>query len=281
MGQSQCQVSEPSEPRLVLTSDVWRFDKDPEEFAFTAMLWEQNGDFYHYRREERHSDADADLELFQKAILVPRDYYLARLPPPGAPATRAPSTSFADPNVFFKRTEPIMYDPTHTEKCRPADDQADEMRICEELRQNPHPNICRYLGYVTTLDGNSIAGLCFERHEMNLDSAIEDNFSFNAAAVIEDVRSGLDHLHSLGYAHNDINPGNIVLTKTGLAVIIDFDSCHKIGESLRGKKAGTVNWDHQSKISLPENDYHLLREVEKWLAENVRETHGLENEDSR
>ncbi|KAJ7887630.1 hypothetical protein B0H14DRAFT_2695629 [Mycena olivaceomarginata] len=255
MGQSQCQVSE---PRLALTSDVWRFDKDPEEFAFTAMLWEQNGDFYHYRREERNSDANADIELFQKAILVPRDYYLARLPPPGAPATRAPSTALADPNVFFKRTEPIMYDPTHTEKCRPADDQADEMRICEELRQNPHPNICRYLGYVPTLDGNSIAGLCFERHEMNLDSAVEDNFS-------------LDHLHSLGYAHNDINPGNIVLTKTGLAVIIDFDSCHQIGESLRGKKAGTVNWDHQSEISLPENDYHLLREVEE----------VLENEDSR
>jgi hypothetical protein len=42
-----------------------------------------------------------------------------------------------------------------------------------------------------------------------------------------------------------------------------------------------VNWDHQSEISLPENDHHLLREVEKWLAENVRETHGLENEDSR
>ncbi|KAJ7130614.1 hypothetical protein C8R44DRAFT_775883, partial [Mycena epipterygia] len=64
--------------------------------------------------------------------------------------------------------------------------------------------------------------------------------------VIAGIRLGLEHIHSLGYVHNDLNPRNIVLDKEfKVPIIIDFDSCYKIGESLKGKKAGTVDWEYE------------------------------------
>jgi hypothetical protein len=71
---------------------------------------------------------------------------------------------------------------------------------------------------------------------------------------------------------NDINPRNIILDKNALPLLIDFDSCQKIGESLKGRKGGTVDWDHESEMSLPENDYFGLGKVEKWLAPKERES---------
>jgi serine/threonine protein kinase len=282
-----------SEPRLVNVFEAFNFSTDPAQYAFTAMLWKQDGDFYYYRQMEQNfkPSPEADRELFQQAVLVPRDYYLAKVPAPGT-ATRAASIPLANSNIHFKTMTPFMYDPTHTAEYTPADMQADEMRVCEVLRLHPHPNICQYLGYVLTPDGNNVAGLCFERHGIDLFRAVEENFEFDVTIVVQGVRSGVKHLHSLGYAHvrqnsiffksrlffkesspqNDINPRNIILDKNALPLLIDFDSCQKIGESLKGRKGGTVDWDHESEMSLPENDYFGLGKVEKWLAPKERES---------
>ncbi|KAJ6607924.1 kinase-like domain-containing protein [Mycena sp. CBHHK59/15] len=256
------------EPRLVNAVEAWNFDKPDPEFAFTSMIWEQDGDFYHYRREERSSalSLHAKRELFEKAILIPRDYYLGKLPPPEAPATRAESSCLSDPSVYFKNIQPYEYDPRPP---TPADSLAHEMRVCEELRLNLHPNICRYLGYVPTPDGKQLFGLCFERHQIDLYDAVQNEVNFDAATVIDGVRRGLEHLHSLGYAHNDINPSNIVLDKNVLPVIIDFDSCQKIGGSLKEMKTGTQDFEHHSDVSRPENDFYGLAKVQEWLAERL------------
>ncbi|KAJ6591691.1 hypothetical protein DFH09DRAFT_1306403 [Mycena vulgaris] len=104
---------------------------------------------------------------------------------------------------------------------------------------------------------------------MNIFRAVESKVNFSAVAVIEGARDGLKHLHSPGYAHNDVNPANIALNEDSLPVIIDFDSCHPIGESLKGKKAGTMGWDHEGVISEAKNDFFGLDKVESWLQEKA------------
>ncbi|KAF7336543.1 Protein kinase domain-containing protein [Mycena sanguinolenta] len=256
--------------RRVKAVDAWDFDQEEPTFGHRTILWEHEGDFYCARWLERifNPTPENERDLFQTATLVPRDYYLGDLPPLGA-ATRAASTALSNPNVYLKKIEPYMFDPERsgTEQDHPlAVTTMHEMRVCEVLSQSPHPNLCRYLGYMPTPDGNHVLGLCFERYERNLSSAVEAKVVFDPVAVIDGLRRGLQHLHSLRYAHNDINPTNIMLDNNALPVIIDFDSCRRLGEEL--EKAGTPDWDHDRDVSLPENDLDGLEKVQKWLDQN-------------
>ncbi|KAH8824247.1 hypothetical protein DL96DRAFT_1712538 [Flagelloscypha sp. PMI_526] len=77
---------------------------------------------------------------------------------------------------------------------------------------------------------------------------------------MEGIRAGVKHLHSLKLVHNDINASNVVLTTSGDAIIVDFDSFWEVGDALNGKNVG-VDTD----ISLPENDERSIIDLEKWL----------------
>jgi hypothetical protein len=175
------------------------------EYHSTAMLWEHEGAFYHYRHRDGMlvgSDPEVERALFKKAVLVPREYYLAKAPLPESCALRAPSTALSDPNVYIKRTKPFHYDPVEPAPFSPADFQANEMRVCEMLRERPpHPNICRYLGYVPTPDGEYVAGLCFERLHMNLVRARDEGFPFDARGVFHAAHLALFHLHCVAHCH--------------------------------------------------------------------------------
>ena len=53
--------------------------------------------------------------------------------------------------------------------------------------------------------------------------------------------------HSLGFVHNNLNPGNVIITEGDTVVIIDFDSCVKLGElvaaaNVRGLMVGVFRW---------------------------------------
>ena len=78
--------------------------------------------------------------------------------------------------------------------------------------------------------------------------------------ILTDVESGLHPLHSLGLVHNDINPSNIMIADDR-AVIIDFGSCRKIGESLEDI-GRTYEWyDEKIQHSLPKNDLTAFEEI--------------------
>ncbi|KAK4182439.1 hypothetical protein QBC35DRAFT_509984 [Podospora australis] len=82
--------------------------------------------------------------------------------------------------------------------------------------------------------------------------------------VLAGIKSGIQHLHALGLVHNDINPSNIMLDGDK-AVIIDFDSCRRIGESLEDV-GRTYEWyGKQVKTALPQNDLDALEEIRLWL----------------
>ncbi|KXT15302.1 hypothetical protein AC579_2804 [Pseudocercospora musae] len=140
----------------------------------------------------------------------------------------------------------------------------EEARLLEVLKVHPHPNLIKYHG--CTLKNGRISGIALEKHEVLLLYRYEDrSLPFNTTACMDGIRAGVRHLHSLGLAHNDLNPMNILLDKDDQPVIIDFGSCKKFGERL--VSAGTPGWiDDEYIISAQENDEAALSKIESWLA---------------
>ncbi|KAF5671429.1 serine threonine kinase [Fusarium heterosporum] len=139
-----------------------------------------------------------------------------------------------------------------------------EAEICEHLMDHPHLNIAKYWGCDVVDD--RIRGLCFGKYTMTLFERAELGIPLDHEHCLRGIRDGLDHLHSLGFAHNDINPHNIMLDAGDNAIIIDFDSCKPIGETMI--KGGTPDWCvENSWISSPENDFYGLNKIAEHFAE--------------
>ncbi|KAI9753197.1 MAG: hypothetical protein M1815_006315 [Lichina confinis] len=164
---------------------------------------------------------------------------------------------------------------------RTPDDTANivlhEAEICEVLRKHPHPNIAPYLG--CTVDGEGrISGLCFPRYVRTLRDAVEvDQLPLDRESCVTQIERGIQHLHRLGFVHNDINPGNIMFDADGTVVIIDFDSCQKVNEKL-GLKRATAGWmpgeeldflawrmEQKGAMSEYSNDFKELDQIREYL----------------
>lgn len=160
-----------------------------------------------------------------------------------------------------------------------------EVETCELLRRNPHPNIATYYGYNES--NGRVAGLCFKRYKSTLLEAVNPQYLGKAAfrssprdLVRENLITGLDgilagigHLHSLGLVHNDINPANIMIDDDDSLILIDFDSCRYIGESLRNTQTKRTHHWHDPSVdtSLEENDLNAFKDVQIWLAGSADE----------
>lgn len=86
-------------------------------------------------------------------------------------------------------------------------------------------------------------------------------------AWLDGIRAGIQHLHSLGLIHNDINPANVMFDGDGIPVVIDFDSCRGVGEGLRGTETKrTHQWhDPRVDVALEKNDLDAWEELRVWL----------------
>lgn len=154
-----------------------------------------------------------------------------------------------------------------------------EIETCELLKLHPHPNISPYSG-CTELRGR-VSGLCFKKHQQTLFEKVNPR-GLNKAMFLDSdqrrlyvdhaleeatykVREGIDHLHSLGIIHNDINPSNIMFDEDGTLVITDFDSCRRRGEPL-GNTKRTYGWhDPNVTVSKEQNDLDAFTELQTWL----------------
>lgn len=138
-----------------------------------------------------------------------------------------------------------------------------EAQVCEILRASPHPNIAQYLGCI--VKHGRIAGLCFVKYNMTLlERVAKDSRPFDTNLLLQHIQKGIQHLHSLGLIHCDINSSNIFMNRD-TPVIGDFDSCQREGEIL-GLKAGTRGWtSEQFKFARPENDYYGLSKIRDFL----------------
>jgi serine/threonine protein kinase len=155
-----------------------------------------------------------------------------------------------------------------------------EVDTCEILREKqPRPNIATYYGCQVTR--GQVSGICFKQYTSTLLEKVnprclnKDAFRLSGRELVDEtiraslggIWEGIKHLHSLGIIHNDINPANIMFDEHDTPVLIDFDSCRRVGESLRDTHTKrTHQWhDPDVKTASEKNDVHAFQELRTWL----------------
>ncbi|KAK7911077.1 kinase-like protein [Apiospora marii] len=155
-----------------------------------------------------------------------------------------------------------------------------EAHVLEMFRGHPHPNIVRYHG--CRVRRSFVTGLVLDRHACSLEDYLggeEEGGDGSGRCVellqnqdskkrfVDELESAVQHLHALGWAHNDIQPGNVLVAirpGTGVAnrdhdgsraqgrppgkaavvirpILIDFESARRVGEKL-GTSRGRDGW---------------------------------------
>ena len=145
----------------------------------------------------------------------------------------------------------------------------EEAQVLEFLARHPHPNLVRYLGCM--VKRSRITGIALERHATTLQECSRSGFrGLDPQMLIQGLRRGVDHLHALGLAHNDLNPSNIAIGDDNRPVILDFGSCRELGEYLLS--AGTPGWADDVYTSAKENDEIAMKRIANWLANGGEQT---------
>ena len=89
-------------------------------------------------------------------------------------------------------------------------------------------------------------------------------------AFLAELQSAVDHLHSIGLAHNDINPYNIMI-KGGHPVLIDFGGCAIPGN--RVDFLGTNGWREKAFwFSEIDHDTYSMNKLRTWLENGGKHT---------
>ncbi|KAF4944601.1 hypothetical protein FSARC_14631 [Fusarium sarcochroum] len=189
--------------------------------------------------------------------------------------TRAPENM--SQHFYIKRAHLQEYDETDGEKDRISQTVLEEAKVYEILRNSPHPNIAKYWG-CEVVDG-TIHGLCLGKYDMTLyDRIIDTEVPLDVDKCLQAIKAGIFHLHSLGLAHNDINPSNIMIDEGDNPIIIDFDSCRHEGEELI--KYGTPDWCFEGmQYASRENDLYGLSKMEEFLNNPPRQEEDAQDEE--
>jgi serine/threonine protein kinase len=107
----------------------------------------------------------------------------------------------------------------------------EEVQVMEFLARHPHPNIVPYHGCM--VKRGHITGIALPRYQKILDRRFHHDASgLDLGRFERQCRDAIDHIHSLGIAHNDLNPSNIALDTHDDPIIIDWGSCKEFGELL-------------------------------------------------
>ncbi|KAJ5140270.1 hypothetical protein N7448_003678 [Penicillium atrosanguineum] len=142
-----------------------------------------------------------------------------------------------------------------------------EASVLEVLSHHPHPNLVRYHG--CRVKRGYITGLILDKHPHDLLSYVEiGNGKIDRVPFMAALESAIQHLHDLGFAHNDLTPSNILVTEKGMPILIDFEGCQQLGTELKYIR-GTKEWiegeigDHN--ISAVRHDDFALQKIDAWL----------------
>ena len=169
-------------------------------------------------------------------------------------------------NICIKRPDLALYDIFHQHNALNILPKGflEEANIMEVISKHPHPNIIRYHGY--RVRRAYITGLVLERHPRTLIDFLKNKVGFvDKESFMGALESAIHLLHSLGLAHNDLHPANILVDEKGAPVLIDFGSTRETGAKL-GTSRGTKGW-----INGEMKDYHTSDKNHDLLAlEKIR-----------
>jgi serine/threonine protein kinase len=145
----------------------------------------------------------------------------------------------------------------------------DEARALQKISRRPHPNIVRYHG--CRVRRSRITGLVFDRHPHDLEVHVRNGVGkVDIEPFMGALESAINHLHRLGWAHNDLNPSNVLVAEDGRPVLVDFGSTKRIGCKLTTSR-GTPGWMEEGDAyhtSEKSHDLFALEKIRAWLHEN-------------
>uniref|UniRef100_A0A8C2W136 non-specific serine/threonine protein kinase n=1 Tax=Chinchilla lanigera TaxID=34839 RepID=A0A8C2W136_CHILA len=126
-----------------------------------------------------------------------------------------------------------------------------EVQLLQE--SDRHPNVLRYFCTERSPQFHYLAlELCQASLQEYVESPDPDRWGLEPRMVLQQLTSGLAHLHSLHIVHRDLKPGNILIAGPdsqgqGRVVLSDFGLCKKLPAgrcsfSLRSGIPGTEGW---------------------------------------
>ncbi|PNP73731.1 hypothetical protein FNYG_12921 [Fusarium nygamai] len=247
--------------------EIWKSSEGDDSglltFSHTSIVAVQNGEIYQGTSKSRPKDID-EASIMKELSRVPRaDIF----PPCPWNFTRAPQ-------IYIKLPDVSLYTPGAKNDIPQL--LLHEAKIYEILREHPHPNLGQSQGCVVAEDGR-LEGLALLKYKTTLFERAHDVSSFDLGQreqCISIIKSALEHLHSLGLAHNDLSPFNIMVMDKGEPVLLDLDVCHPVGTEL--DKGGQVgDWQGISravyKESSTECDLKALEHLDMWLKNKYEE----------
>ncbi|KAM0433435.1 hypothetical protein ACHAPT_004315 [Fusarium lateritium] len=195
--------------------------------------------------------------------------------PPASPDMPTTTTSgfTLEKDAWLKRPQVRGYTASMGDSTVIADQFLDEIRAHQVVEEHPHRNLVKFKGCLVK-DG-LVVGVLQKRYPMTLNWRVEawSQPLYDPAALFADIEAGLKHLHSLGFAHNDLNQNNVMVDAEDRPVIIDLGSAKPLGERLF--QAGTQGWnDGFEKVSSVANDEIGLAVMKKYLQDNLVKDYG-------
>jgi serine/threonine protein kinase len=141
----------------------------------------------------------------------------------------------------------------------------------EFLSKHPHPNFIRYHGCRS--QRGYLTGIVLDRHSHTLEEYLQNQVGvIDKQMFMAALESAIHHMLSLGWAHNDLNPTNVLVDDSvasgEMPILIDFGSARKIGRLL-GTSRGTSDWIEglmkNYTVSRKEHDIFALEKMRAWL----------------
>ncbi|KAL9605083.1 MAG: hypothetical protein Q9219_000017 [cf. Caloplaca sp. 3 TL-2023] len=236
--------------------EAWKEEAGDLSFSHTKIILQHARQYYYATTPSRISKAtDIDLSGL-KVHPIPASHIW--------PTFSESLTLAPDPlprNHYIKRPSLIHYDDTPA-SVEFKDILRHEAEIYELLMTSPHPNVGQYMGCIVH-DGR-IVGLCLEKYDSTLLESTEQDPNLDRESCWMQIQAGIQHIHSLGLVHGDLNPMNIMM-RGNTAVIIDFDSCQHEGSPIRYKE-GTLGWmPSGTQFAERKNDEYSLSKLFEFL----------------
>ncbi|KAI1132463.1 kinase-like domain-containing protein [Nemania abortiva] len=212
------------------------------------------GQLYKQKKDISLADYNSTLEHVTDEEIYP-------LIPEGTPLKIAPN-HWDDTTAFIKRPGLNCYETMKGSDYIPKE-ILQETLIMEQISLAPHPNIITYHG--CHVKCGRITAIVLERLDQTLTqlSLTPAFHQLDHDSFFKAVESAVHHIHSLGLAHNDINPDNIMI-RNGMPVLIDFGSCQPFGMHLQS--LGTDGWYEELFFtSEAKHDEYSLKKLKQWL----------------
>ncbi|KAF1958433.1 kinase-like protein [Byssothecium circinans] len=241
------------------------FDGETNEFRYTTFATIDKDDIAYFGKLNLRKNNITFEQLSSALAPIPDHDVFPEWPSQGI--TKAPDA--LPTNLYVKRPDLAFYDlfQEHNVLNLIPKGLLEEAQAMEMLSQHPHPNIIHYHG--CRVHRNRITGLVLDRHPCTLNDYLKNKVgSVDKKPFMLALESAISHLHSLDWAHNDLNPKNVLVDKAGMPVLIDFGSARKIGDKL-GSSRGTKGWiDGEIKdyhTSDHRHDLSALEKIRTWL----------------